>query len=147
MVSYTIVETKTLPTALGLAMTKEEVFDKAWRLGLKGDFSLVDEIYHPKYRAVQKNINVEVDLESDKIVISTFSDVMIFGPFRVIFANDEFSCLERHLRSMLAGEPSYNTVITAITYKDRKIITQESISERNQPDPSDGQDWNWEDYE
>ena len=48
---------------------------------------------------------------------------------------------------MLAGEPSYNTVITAITYKDGKIITQESISERNQPDPSEGQDWNWEDYE
>ena len=39
-------------------MTKEEVFDKAWKLGLKGDFSLVDEIYHPKYRAIQKNINV-----------------------------------------------------------------------------------------
>ena len=79
--------------------------------------------------------------------MSTLSEVMIFGPFRVIFANDEFSCLERHIRSMLAGEPSYNTVITAITYKDGKIITQESISERNQPDPSDGQDWNWEDYE
>ena len=114
---------------------------------MKGDFSLVDEIYHPKYRAVQKNINVEVDLDSDKIVMSTLSEVMIFGPFRVIFTNDEFSCLERHIRSMLAGEPNYNMVITSITYKDRKIITQESISERNQPDPSDGQEWNWEDYE
>ena len=147
MVSYTIVETKTLPTASGERMTKAEVFDKAWKLGLKGDFSLVDEIYHPKYRAVQKNINVEVDLDSDKIVMSTLSEVMIFGPFRVIFANDDFSCLERHFRSMLAGEPSYNTVITAITYKDRKIITQESINERNQTDPSEGQNWNWEDYE
>ena len=48
---------------------------------------------------------------------------------------------------MLAGELSYTTVITAITYKDGKIITQESISESNQPDLSDGQDWNWEDYE
>ena len=42
-------------------MTKEEEFAKAWRLGSKGDFSLVDKIYHPKYRAIQKNINVEVD--------------------------------------------------------------------------------------
>ena len=41
-------------------MTKEEVFDKAWKVGLKGDFSLVDEIYHSKYRAVQKNINVSI---------------------------------------------------------------------------------------
>ena len=79
--------------------------------------------------------------------MSTLSEVMIFGPFRVIFANDEFSSLERHIRSMLAGEPSYTTVITATTYKDGKIVTQESISERNQPDPSEGQDWNWEDYE
>ena len=54
-------------------MTKAEEFDKAWRLGSKGDFSLVDKIYHPKYRAIQKNINVEVDLDSDKIVVSTIS--------------------------------------------------------------------------
>jgi|TARA_E500000081_G_C5947701_1_gene267874 hypothetical protein len=128
-------------------MTKEEVFDKAWKLGLKGDFSLVDEIYHPKYRAIQKNINVEVDLDADKIVISTVSDFMTFGPFRVIFSNNEFSCLERHMRSMLTGEPNYNTVITALIYKDGKIISQESVAERDQLDPSEGQDWNWEDYE
>ena len=128
-------------------MTKEEVFDKAWKLGLKGDFSLVDEIYHPKYRAIQKNINVEVDLDADKIVISTVSDFLTFGPFRVIFSNNAFSCLERHMRSMLTGEPNYNTVITALIYKDGKIISQESVAERDQLDPSEGQDWNWEDYE
>ena len=128
-------------------MTKEEVFDKAWKLGLKGDFSLVNEIYHPKYRAIQNNINVEVDLDADKIVISTVSDFMTFGPFRVIFSNNEFSCLERHMRSMLTGEPNYNTVITTLIYKDGKIISQESVAERDQLDPSEGQDWNWEDYE
>tara|TARA_X000000950_G_scaffold32222_1_gene34759 strand:+ start:1052 stop:1228 length:177 start_codon:yes stop_codon:yes gene_type:complete len=36
---------------------------------------------------------------------------------------------------------------TFITYKDRKIITQESIGEELDYDPSEGQDWNWEDYE
>ena len=54
-------------------MTKAEVFDQAWKLGLKGDFSLVDKIYHSKYRAVHKSIDVEVDLDSDKIVMSTLS--------------------------------------------------------------------------
>ena len=54
LVGYTIVEVKSRTAAQGLAMTKEEVFNKAWRLGLKGDFSMADEIYHPKYRAVQK---------------------------------------------------------------------------------------------
>ena len=36
---------------------------------------------------------------------------------------------------------------TSITYKDGKIITQESIGEELDYDPSEGQDWNWEDYE
>ena len=93
-------------------MTKEEVFDKAWKLGLKGDFSLVDEIYHPKYRAIQKNINVEVDLDADKIVISTYSKLMIFGPFHVIFENEEFLCLERNVRMMVEGQPIYYILIT-----------------------------------
>ena len=35
-------------------MTKAEAYEKAWKLGFRGDFLLVDEIYHPKYRAVQK---------------------------------------------------------------------------------------------
>ena len=31
-------------------MTKAEAYEKAWRLGWKsGDFSLVDQIYHPDY--------------------------------------------------------------------------------------------------
>ena len=28
-------------------MTRAEAFEKAWRLAMKGDFTLVDEIYHP----------------------------------------------------------------------------------------------------
>ena len=31
--------------------------------------------------------------------------------------------------------------------EDGKIITQETVGERDLPDPSEGQDWNWEDYE
>jgi len=30
-------------------MTKAEKFEKAWRLGFKRDFSLIDEIYHIDY--------------------------------------------------------------------------------------------------
>tara|TARA_Y100001968_G_scaffold319880_1_gene352059 strand:+ start:388 stop:546 length:159 start_codon:yes stop_codon:yes gene_type:complete len=36
---------------------------------------------------------------------------------------------------------------TSITYKDGKIITQKSETEDLNDDPSEGQDWNWEDYE
>ena len=128
-------------------MTKAEAFDKAWTLGFKGDFSLVDQIYHPKYRATQRNINVEVDLDSDKIVISTLSEYNTPGPVRVIFENDDFLLIERYFKSTLTETPAFNLGMTAVTYLDGKIITQETVGERDLPDPSEGQDWNWEDYE
>ena len=78
-------------------MTKAEAYEKAWKLGFRGDFSMVDQIYHTEYRAVQRNLNVEVDLEADKVVVSTISENVTPGPVRVIFENDEFVCLERTL--------------------------------------------------
>ena len=48
---YSISEIKSRISAQGQRMTKAEAYDKAWRLGLKGDFSLVDKIYHPDYSA------------------------------------------------------------------------------------------------
>jgi len=34
-------------------MTKIEAYLKAWTLAMKGDFSLVDQIYHPEYRSIR----------------------------------------------------------------------------------------------
>ena len=34
-------------------MTKIEAYGKAWTLAMKGDFSLVDQIYHPEYRSIR----------------------------------------------------------------------------------------------
>ena len=96
---------------------------------------------------MHREVNVEVDLDADKIVMATYKDSVIFGPFQVIFENNEFLCLEKHVRSTLEKDPSYNTVMSAITYKDGKIITQESINEELAKDPSKGQDLNWEDFE
>jgi hypothetical protein len=128
-------------------MTKAEAYEKAWTLGFRGDFSMVDQIYHPKYRAIQKNINVEVDLDSDKIVVSTISEYNTPGPVRVIFENDDFLLIERYFKSTLTETPAFNVGMTAVKYLDGKIITQETIGERDLPDPSEGEDWNWEDYE
>ena len=35
----------------------------------------------------------------------------------------------------------------SLTYKDGKIINQKYLIEELDYDPSEGQDWNWEDYE
>ena len=39
------------------------------------------------------------------------------------------------------------STISAITYRDGKILKQETVSEPLDYDPSEGQDWYWEDYE
>ena len=126
-------------------MTRAEAFDKAWKLGLKGDFSLVDEIYHPEYTAFDNTSGVEVNLESDKIAVSTIREMIIFGPRKILFEDENF--LEIQTYNRLKDSDIFNSVITSITYKDGKIMTQKSVGEELNSDPSEGQDWNWEDYE
>ena len=126
-------------------MTRAEAFDKAWRLGIEGDFSLVDEIYHPDYKALDAYSGVEVNLEADKEVASTLGDLLI-GTHPVVLLEDEnFWRIHRYNRHL--GAEIFASVTTAITYKDGLIITQQTEVEELDYDPSEGQDWNWEDYE
>ena len=126
-------------------MTRAEAFDKAWRLGIKGDFSLVDEIYHPDYKALDAYSGVEVNLEADKEVASTLGDLLI-GTYPVVLSEDKnFLRIHRYNRHL--GAEIFASVTTSITYKDGQIITQHSEVEELDYDPSEGQDWNWEDYE
>ena len=126
-------------------MTRAEAFDKAWRLGIKGDFSLVDEIYHPDYKALDAYSGVEVNLEADKEVASTLGDLLI-GTHPVVLSEDKnFLRIHRYNRHL--GAEIFASVTTSITYKDGQIITQHSEVEELDYDPSKGQDWNWEDYE
>ena len=126
-------------------MTRAEVLDKAWRLGIKWDFSLVDEIYHPNYKAFDAYSGVEVNLEADKEVASTLGDLLI-GTHSVVLLEDEnFLRIHRYNRHLDAE--IFASVTTAITYKDGLIITQQTVVDELDYDPSEGQDWSWEDYE
>ena len=74
-------------------MTKAEAFDKAWRLAFKNDdFSLVDQIYHPDYSAPDPNTGIVVNLEDDKVIVSSVRETYMIGFFRPIFESDEFVC-------------------------------------------------------
>ena len=128
-------------------MTKAEVYVNAWRLGFKGDYSLVDEIYHPDYSALDRTTGVEVNLASEKIIIATISEFITLGPFRTIYEDCNFLVIDWWAKSILSGEPHYNFTFTAVTFKDKRILTQESVTGRSDQDPSEGQNWNWEDYE
>ena len=68
----------------------------------------------------------------------------MYGPHRVIYKNDEFVCL--HQFSRVIDDQVFFSLMTDINYKNGKVITQETIREPLDEDPSEGQDWNWEDY-
>ena len=128
-------------------MTKAETYEKAWRLRFKGDYSLVDEIYHPDYSALDRTTGVEVNLAAEKVIIATISEFITLGPFRTIYEDCNFLVIDWWAKSILSGEPHYNFTFNAVTFKDEKILTQESITDRSDQDTSESQEWNWEDYE
>ena len=124
-------------------MTGGEAFDRAWRLEIKGDFSLYDEIVHSDYESINQGATINRDVS--KAVLVGIGKMGMYGPHRVIYKNDEFVCL--HQFSRVIDDQVFFSLMTDINYKNGKVITQETIREPLDEDPSEGQDWNWEDYE
>ena len=124
-------------------MTKAKQFETAWRQLCRGNFNLLDEITDPSFQA--KSQGIIVDLEAYKGIIKALTESIMLGPFRVIYEADEFLCVHRYSKFRIAE--IFDASITAVSYKDQKIISQESRREELDYDPSEGQEWNWEDYE
>ena len=126
-------------------MTKAETYEQAWRLGFKGDFSQVDSLYHPEYSAIDHTTSIKSNLNDDKVVVSTLSDSIVLGAYEVVSESKEN--LTIRVYSRFKNYEIYRCTTTQATYRDGKIITQETVREELDYDPSEGQDWNWEDYE
>ena len=124
-------------------MTKAEAFDKATRLAMKGDLNLYDEIVHSDYESM--NQRVPVNKEMSKSILSGIGNLITVGPMQRIYENEAFVCIHRYSR--VANTEIFNSVMTAITYKNGKVVNQQTVREELDYDPSEGQDWNWEDYE
>ena len=54
----------------GKKMTKVEAYERAWDLAMKGDFSLVDQIYHPDY----KSFDLRTGIYANTDVLSFYGD-------------------------------------------------------------------------
>ena len=104
-------------------MTRGEAFDKAWRLGIKGDFSLYDEIVHTDYESINQGVKINRDVS--KAVLAGIGKMGMYGPCRVIYENDDFVCLHRFSR--VIDDEVFFSLMTAVNYKDGKVITQETI--------------------
>ena len=124
-------------------MNKAEAFDKATRLAMKGDLKLYDEIVHSDYESM--NQQVPVNKEMSKSILSGIGNLITVGPMQRIYENEEFVCIHRYSR--VANTEIFNSVMTAIKYKNGKVVNQQTVREELVYDPSEGQDWNWEDYE
>ena len=124
-------------------MTKAEAFDKATKLAMKGDLTLYDEILHPDYESM--NQRVRMNREMSKSILSENGSLFTVGPMQKIYENEEFVCIHRFSR--IANQDVFYEVLTAITYKNGKVITQQMVRQELDYDPSEEHDWNWEDYE
>ena len=146
MLGYTIAEIKSRTAVQEEAMTRAEAYNKAWRLGVESnDFSLVDKIYHPDFKAVDAVSGVEVNIDAFKEALNTLRESIVITPAEVIVENDNF--LKAHRYNRYTEADIFNSVTVSLFYKDGKIINQETVFEELDYDPSEGQDWNWEDYE
>ena len=109
-------------------MSKADEFNKAWEMGMQDDFSLVDALYHSDYITIDHRTGNRIDIEADKELISQVKGMVTVGPSRVIFEGPTFLCLHRFLK-FTEDDVKFSSVITAITYKDGKILRQESSVE------------------
>ena len=127
-------------------MTKTADFEKAHRLATKGDFSFFDNLYHDDFR--MERFEITMNREDYKAVYASVSDLTVYGPVRVLFENNHFLCHTVLMRENLGNDIfDFSKIMVASTYKNGQVIHQHSVFEKLDSDPSEGQDWNWEDYE
>ena len=124
-------------------MNKAEAFDKATRLAMKGNLKLYDEMVHSDYESM--NQQAPVNKEMSKSILSGIGDLITVGPMQKIYESEEFVCIHRYSR--VANADVFNSVMTAIKYKNGKVVNQQTVREELDYDPSEGQDWKWEDYD
>ena len=104
-------------------MNKAEAFDKATRLAMKGDLKLYDEIIHSDYESM--NQQVPVNKEMSKSILSGIGDLITVGPMQKIYESEEFVCIHRYSR--VANADVFNSVMTAIKYKNGKVVNQQTV--------------------
>ena len=80
-----------------------------------------------------------------KTILSGVGDFTIIGPMYTIYENDGFACI--HQYSKIANVEMFYSVMTAIKFKNGKVIYKQANWHELEEDPIEGQDWNWEDYE
>ena len=109
-------------------MSKVKIYQKAWSQALKGDFSLVDQIYHPEYRSFDLRTGIYTNIDDDKVIVTTENEEIFTSYPDVLYENDEFLCIIAY-QKVSDPETRYRAFITAINYKEGKIPRQKTALE------------------
>ena len=117
-------------------MPKAEAYEQAWRLGFRGDFSQVDNLYHPEYSTIDHTTGIKSNLNDDKVLVSTRSDSIVLGAYEVVSESKEN--LTIRVYSRFKNYEIYRCTTTQATYRDGKIITQKTDGRELDYDPSEG---------
>ena len=120
---------------------------KAWpRAYAKKDYSLIEPLLHPEYLCHDYRMGIELNFESEKVLIETLSDFFAIGHRKILYENENvlvISWFSKHKEV----PPRFVATMTTDTIKEGKIFYRHIIREFLDYDPSEGQDWNWEYYE
>ena len=61
-------------------MSKVEEYLTAWNQAMKGDFSLVGQLYHPDYKSFDLRTGIMANIEDDKVIVAHYLTEMDTGP-------------------------------------------------------------------
>ena len=81
-----------------------------------------------------------------KTIWLSLSEMAILGPSEPSMKMRNFLCIHT-LRKYKENIPRFGVTIFHLKYEFGTIIHSEVIGQELDYDPSEGQDWNWEDYE
>ena len=127
-------------------MSKLNELRKAHIMAYGGDFTLMDKINHRDFRGYDPRVSTWINYQEFTVLMPTIGKVIKSGESRIIFEDEEFLCFEI-FRKNLEVEDDFIATIATVKYKNNEIIEMESLIENLYNDPSEGQDWNWEDFE
>ena len=89
--------------------------------------------------------DIKVNLDEDKSVYMALAESLIITPPKTVL--ESVDSLQLQYFNKYRDTDIFNSVTTLLNYKDGKIISQNTTTNELDYDPSEGQDWNWEDYE
>ena len=148
LVGFMVSEIKSRIRAWGDQMSKVEEYFTAWNQAMKGDFSLVDQLYHPDYKSFDLRTGIMANIEDDKVIVAHYLTEMDTGPVEIIWETSEFFSYQAYTRNNLDNcEFGYATLIMVVHLKDGKIIQQKTVTQPLDFNPNEQLNWNWEDYQ